>query len=98
MKMPKRKNGEKVLWVILTVAIAVILAAALFIAFYKPNVEETPQFPTGQNGTTSGGDSEGENTVYERKKGFYTSLDARIISQIYKINAEALTSAFILLF
>ena len=91
MKMPKRKNGEKVLWVILTVAIAVILAAALFIAFYKPNVEETPQFPTGQNGTTSGGDSEGENTVYERKKGFYTFLLAGI--DAYSNNTDVLMLA-----
>ncbi|MBQ3490382.1 MAG: LCP family protein [Clostridia bacterium] len=79
MKTPKKKkNAEKVLWGILIFTISVILATALFLAFYVPNVDDTPQFQTGSDGMTSGGDSEGENTPYERKKGFYTFLLAGI--------------------
>ncbi len=77
MKTPKKKkNAEKILWGFLIVTIAAILGLALFLALYMPHVEKEPQFST--NGSTSGENSNGENTLYERKKGFYTFLVAGI--------------------
>jgi len=75
MKKPK-KNAEKLLWGILIVTVAAILGLALFLTLYMPSVEKDPQFST--NETTSGEESNGGESLYERKKGFYTFLVAGI--------------------
>ena len=67
MKKPK-KNLEKIFWGFLIVTIAAILGLALFLALYMPSVNKEPQFST--NSSASGEDSNGENSLYERKKGF----------------------------
>ncbi|MBE6665450.1 MAG: LytR family transcriptional regulator [Ruminococcaceae bacterium] len=74
MNKPK-KSAEPILWGILIFAIVAVLSAALFLALYTPNVDDDPQFSTGE---TSDKDTIGENTLYERKKGFYTFLIAGI--------------------
>ena len=72
---PKKKNNaEKILWGFLIAMIVAILGLALFLALYMPNVDKDPQFSTNN----TDGDSNGENTLYERKKGFYTFLIAGI--------------------
>ena len=76
---PKKKNkAERILWAVLIFTVAAILATALFLMLYMPNVDETPQFstdPAGNPSTENSGD-----TLYERKKGFYTFLVAGIDS------------------
>lgn len=71
----KKKSAEPILWGILIFAIVAVLSAALFLALYQPNVDDDPQFSTGE---TTGGEPNGADTLYDRKKGFYTFLVAGI--------------------
>ena len=71
----KKKSAEPILWGILIFAIVAVLSAALFLALYQPNVDDDPQFSTGE---TTGGEPNGADTLYDRKKGFYTVLVAGI--------------------
>ena len=67
-KIIKKKNAERVLRISLLVVLTVVLSAATFLLLYKPGVEKDPQFATDSGGENS----EGENALYDRKKGFYT--------------------------
>ena len=69
-KIIKKKNAERVLRMSLLVVLTVVLSAATFLLLYKPGVEKDPQFATDSGGENS----EGENALYDRKKGFYTPL------------------------
>ncbi len=71
----KKKSAAPILWGILIFAIVAVLSAALFLALYQPNVDDDPQFSTGE---TTGGEPNGADTLYDRKKGFYTFLIAGI--------------------
>ena len=71
----KKKSAEPILWGILIFAIVAVLSAALFLALYQPNVDDDPQFSTGE--TTNGKPNE-DDALYDRKKGYYTFLVAGI--------------------
>lgn len=72
----KRQKREYILWGVLAAAIVLVLTSALVLAFYAPNVDDTPHFPT--DGTDSGetDDVGASAQPYKRKEGFYTFLVA----------------------
>ena len=74
IKIGKKKNAERVLRKALIVMLAAVLSTALFLLLYKPDVEKNPPFAT-DSGVEN---AEGENALYDRKKGFYTFLIAGI--------------------
>ena len=71
----KKKNVRNVLLGILVCVAVTVLAVVLFLVFHQPNVNNTPQFSTEE---TSGTNTNGENMLYNRKKGYYTFLVAGI--------------------
>ena len=84
----KRRSREYILWCSIALVCVLLLSFALAICFYKPEVEQQPQFSTE---STMEENTETSADPYKRKEGFYTFLIAGM--DAYSNNTDVLMLA-----